>query len=60
MDVDGAVVEDGFVYVLCGGEWEEHGYEKVAYVGGSRKCIVVKEGDGVGGGVKNRDGDYKQ
>ncbi|KAJ8426320.1 hypothetical protein Cgig2_011752 [Carnegiea gigantea] len=33
---------------LCvmGVELKEGGYEKVTYVGGSRKCIVVKEGTG--------------
>jgi len=53
MDVDGAVVgNDGLerelaVYVLCGKELEECGDRKVTYVGGPRKCIVMKEGTGV-------------
>jgi len=53
MDVDGAVVgNDGLerelaVFVLCGRELEECGDRKVTYVGGSRKCIVVKEETGV-------------
>ncbi|KAJ8436478.1 hypothetical protein Cgig2_000463 [Carnegiea gigantea] len=64
MDVDGAVMgNDGLereptVYVLCGRELEECGDRKVTYVGGSRKCIVVKEGTGHRGGAENGNGDY--
>ena len=52
MDVDGTVVADSgrgrelVVYVLWG-ELEEGQDEKVTYMGGLRKCFVVKEAMGV-------------
>ncbi|KAJ8436492.1 hypothetical protein Cgig2_000477 [Carnegiea gigantea] len=35
------------VYMLWGGELEDGGDRKVTYLGGSRKCIVLKEGAGI-------------
>ncbi|KAJ8444749.1 hypothetical protein Cgig2_033757 [Carnegiea gigantea] len=50
MDGDGAGGGNGgvgrelVVYVLWGGELEENGDGKLTYVGGSTKCILLKEG----------------
>ncbi|KAJ8439630.1 hypothetical protein Cgig2_021006 [Carnegiea gigantea] len=53
MDVNAAVAGEGgrgreiFKYVLWGGMLAKSGDGKVTYEGGSRKCMVVKEGMGV-------------
>ncbi|KAJ8420746.1 hypothetical protein Cgig2_019814 [Carnegiea gigantea] len=41
-----AVGEIASCSCVVGGELEEGGYGKVTYMGGSRKCIVVKKGMG--------------
>ena len=50
MDGDGGGVggsgggREVVVYVLWGGQMEEGGDGKVTYMGGSKKCVVLKEG----------------
>ena len=52
-----AVSQKGYrellAYVLWGGVVEDGGEGKMSYNGGSRKCVVVREGVGVPGGVSS-------